>query len=360
MGDTDVALEYYLAVENDGKPGYVTSRWAAGNIALVEARLSRAEELFRAALAEDPDNIIAHERLAFIFGVEARHWEALPHLFDPIRQGRIALEPLVLLGAAGSKSVRNTELIFQATEVDPNDPLPSLGLARMYLDNQDLAEAEQLIRDVLHGLPTQIEAHAILGEIVVESGEAAQVQAWLDQLPDGADQHPEIWYWKAVWAAKLGQSEAAARCLWQALKLQPNHLEANQRLGETLVKLGRDRDAEPFTARAAKLRELLPLLDELYALRENTKPDEAMIGKMMKAAEMTEGLGRLWEAWAWYQIVLVVDPKNTRALKQVQRLGAEVAKDSDQVIADAQPTRYVDLGSLPLPDWKAVTESAGS
>ncbi len=313
MGDADVALDHYLAVENDGGPGYVTSRWAAGNIALVQAQLSRAEQLFQAALSADPHNVIAHERLAFILGVEARHWEALPHLFEPVRQGQIALEPLVLLGVAGSKNVMNTELIFQATEIAPDDPLPSLGLARMYLDNNDLVEAEQLIRDVLQRLPTQIEAHAILGKIVVESGKAAQVQAWIDQLPEGADQHPEIWFWKAVWAAKHGQNEAAARCLWETVKLQPNHLQANQRLGELLAKLGRERDAEPFRERAAKLQALRPILDDLYALRENTEPDEAMVGKMLKAAEMTEGLGRLWESWAWYQIVLVVEPKNTRA-----------------------------------------------
>jgi hypothetical protein len=75
-----------------------------------------------------------------------------------------------------------------------------------------------------------------------------------------------------------------------------------------------------------------------------------MVELMRQAARMTEALGRLWEAWAWYQLVLVVEPKNTQALKQVQRLRAEVSRESDQVIADARPARYVDLGSLPLPE----------
>jgi thioredoxin-like negative regulator of GroEL len=360
LGDNQVAMDYYLRVPDDGSEGYVTSRWAAGNIALAEAGLSRAEELFRAALATDPGNIISHERLAFILGVEGRHWEALPHLFEPIRKGRIALEPLVVLGAAGSRNVMNPQVVFQATETAPDDPLPTLGLARVYLDNGDLEEAERLIRDVLQRRPELVEAHAVLGQIVVERADAAQVKTWIANLPEDAKQHPEIWYWLGVWAAQQQDLRSAARCLWETVKLQPNHLEANRRLSQQLKQLGRDEDAKPFAERAAKLELLKPLLDDLYALRENINPDKAMLDKMIQAAEMTEGLGRLWEAWAWYQLVLVVEPKNTRALKQVQRLGAEVSKIAEQVIPDAQPARFVDLGNIPLPDWNAVTPSPES
>ena len=350
MGETSKALEYYLAVKNDGSDGYVTSRWAAGNIALAEAKLSDAEALFREALAVSPHNVISHERLAFILGVEARHWEAQPHLFDPVRQGRIALEPLILLGVAGARSITNSQMIFQAMEITPDDPLLSLGMARMFLDKGDLAEAKRLVREVLQQRPDQIEAHAILGQVVVQEGDATEVQTWLDDLPDAAEAHPETWYWRAVWAAQQGETKPAARGLWETVKLQPNHLEANRRLAELLPKMGREQDAEPFRQQYEKLEELRTVLNQLYELRENTNPDAAMVELMMQAAKTTEGLGRLWESWAWYQLVLVVEPKNTQALKQVQRIRAEVSRDSDQVIADARPARYVDLGSLPLPE----------
>jgi tetratricopeptide (TPR) repeat protein len=202
--------------------------------------------------------------------------------------------------------------------------------------------------------------HAVLGQIVVERADAAQVKTWIADLPQDAKQHPEIWYWLGLWAVQQQDLPSAARCLWETVKLQPNHLEANRRLSQQLKQLGRDEDAKPFAERAAKLELLKPLLDDLYALRENINPDKAMLDKMIQAAEMTEGLGRLWEAWAWYQLVLVVEPKNTRALKQVQRLGAEVSKIAEQVIPDAQPARYVDLGNIPLPDWNAVTPSPES
>ncbi len=356
MGDTSAALTRYLAVPNDGNPGYVTSRWAAGNIYLFEGKLSQAEALFRAALEIDPHNIIAHERLAFILGVEGRNWEAVPHLFDPIRQGQIAMEPLVLLGVVGGRNVMNPEIIQRTIEVEPDDPRPLIGLARAALLSDDVAKARQYLQDVLQREPGQVKAHALLGRIVVGSDDAAQVQSWLDQLPAEASGHPEIWYWQAVWADKNQQPEAAARCFWETVKLNPNHMLANRRLAELLVDLGRERDAEPFRDKAEKLAEWSQLLDELYELREEQQPDEEMVKKLIQAAETTEALGRFWEAWAWYQLVLSVEPKNTRAGKQIQRLNAEVAEDSPQVIPDAQPARQVDLGSsLPLPDSRGPT-----
>ncbi len=62
-------------------------------------------------------------------------------------------------------------------------------------------------------------------------------------------------YWMLLGrrAQGTGETQVAARCYWEAVKRDPNLLEANYQLGQILMEMGRKEDAKPFLDRAAKL-----------------------------------------------------------------------------------------------------------
>lgn len=348
LGDIDAALTYYRGVPRTSPEQYLISLWSIGNVLLHQGDLRQAERLFREVLEQDPSHRIANERLAFILGVDGRRWESVPHLFEPIRQGFIAIEPLLLLGTVDSRNAEHQEIIAQSRKVNPNDWIPLIGTARIMASERNLDGAETLLHDILEHEPDQIEAHALMGRIIVERGDGERFARWLEQLPPAADNHPGIWYVRGTWAQQLGELEGAARCYWESARLNPNHQHANYRLGRLLMSLGRSDEAQPFLERAKLLENYLQVAVPLYERREY----EPEVGQMMKAAEVCEALGRVWEAWAWYHLILEVDPRNTEARKEQQRLEERRTATMPMILAEAIPTNDLDLSILPLPEFR--------
>ncbi len=351
LGDYDAALKYYQAVSDSDKKLYVTAQWAAGNVNLAQGRLREAEQLYRRSLSVDPKNIVANERLAFVLGIEGRRWESLSYLFEPIKQGHIAMEPLLLLGAVETMGAEQPELIQTALQSNPKDLLPLIGQAHNEVVKGDLKRAAEILEKVLDSLPGQVEAHSLLGLIYTEFDDPVKWQAWIEQLSPASDTHPDSWLARGIWAQNHGQRPAAARCFWEAVRLNPNHQRANYRLAQVLAAMNRKPDAEVFLSRSRLLERLSQLHNLLYKRREQSQD----LGQMIEAAELSERLGRLWEAWAWYHLVLVLDPGHVEARRQVSRLTERISGNPPLVIADAVPTRNIDLAGLPLPSWKDAT-----
>ena len=178
LGDVETALTYFQGVPKSAKDEYVKGLWSTGSILLYQAKLREAEAKYREVLELDPTNYVAHERLAFILGIEGRRWESVPHLLEPIRQGRIYAEPLMLLGTVDTQNADAEKLIQEARKVNPDDWLPLLGTAGVLVSKGKLDEAEGMLREILRHEPNQLDAHAMLGRIVVETGNAEKFAAW--------------------------------------------------------------------------------------------------------------------------------------------------------------------------------------
>ncbi len=349
-GEAEAALAYFTAVPETAQAQYVTSRWSMGNIRLFQGELREAEQLYREALRVDSKSVVACERLAFILGVEGRRRESVPYLLEPIRCGQIYVEPLILLGTVDSRSLEYEGIVEQSRKVDPDYWVPLLGPARVKVYTAKYDEAEAMLREVLRHAPEQVEAHALLGSVVVERHDAENFRAWREALPPAADQHADVWFAKGSWAESHGEPEGAARCYWEAIRLDPSHLKANFRLSRLLVALGKTADAEPFGKRAELLDRLLQVLSKLYERREQ------QLGKdeLWRAGELCESLGRMWEAWAWYSLTRTADPNDATVKQAVDRLTSKVSENPPLTTLDAQPARRVDLSSWPLPTWKTT------
>lgn len=338
-----LALEYLNRIEPKGTATGVNASVLAGNLELARGYAASAERWYRAALQHDPGQLEAHRQLAYLLGVEGRCWEATPHLWAAVRAGDYTLHHLVLLSTS-DPVIKDDAAVTRFQTAVPDDPVPLLGPARTALKANDVTAARRLLLTVTAKARSNVEAWARLGEVYVES-DIGRLPEWNQQLPANADESPQTWVVRGQWCEKLGQLPEAARCYWEAILRDPNHRQANYRLGQTLVALRREGDADIFLQRASNLKGLQLAGDQAYQYPETRY-------WKLQAAELCAKLGRPWEAWAWTQIVVTPDSHETE-LKLLELRERELMDSQSQTLASHNPARQVDLSSLPLPQFRA-------
>ena len=117
-------------------------------------------------------------------------------------------------------------------------------------------------------------------------------------------------------------------------------------LGRLFHSLGDAEHARQFSERAERLRQLGTLVDEVYKDPQNPQ-------LMHRAAELCEVLGRLWEARAWPQTALQLDPNLPWARQAIHRWHASLGEGLD-AMRESCPAFGIELTSFPLPDWSSI------
>ncbi len=344
LNHLDDAVGYYSRVPDTGNDVAFKAIASKADALFQLGRFAESEAAFRRALEFEPHNEILLHRFAALLDAAGRRWDSRPYLLTLVKLGKFTFQELCLLGNF-SAGVDATRKVDQALEAVPGDPDPLLHHARLkLLDNAKPAMAEMLWR-VVRARPSNLEAQGLLGTVLVELGSAGEVQEWQQQLPDDADRHPVIWFAKGLWSEQSGQLEAAARCYWECLLIEPDHNQANYQMGLVLRSLGRGQWAEGFARRAELLTELTK---ELHVAYTEGIPGE----RATKIAQATHALGRYWEAWAWN--VVLVKKGVDEAASTRDRLKKILDKENPpQTLNRLNPASQVDLSHFPLPDWSA-------
>ena len=348
QGRLTEALGYYAQLPAEGGKDAALGLAAAGDILIHQHHASAAETQLRRALAIDPDLLFAHNRLAYLLGIEGRRWESLPHLFELLRAGQCSMEMLLLLGNRQAVLEPSGEL-EQFRQADPDDPLPLIGEARLAVGRTRIQEANRLLKEVLQKDPRQMEAQAELGKLLLANDDP-QLTQWLVEGSFLAEAHPDVWTTRGLWAKQRGDEKGAARCYWEALRRDPGHLAATYQLAVTLESLGESDASRRLSDRAVRLQKLCGVLDLLFSDRENMR-------LLRSAAELTESLGCIWEAWGWHRVILMVDPQVSWAQEGLRRLQADLQSGPPLVVDAENPARQLDLSNFELPRWDAGISS---
>ena len=317
--------------------------------AIRKGRLRLAEAALRRALEAAPDDVRAHRGLVVVLNTLGRRWESWPHAMALIKQGQFAVEDLLFL-ANYDEWYENEPLLRRAFEAEPNNEFVWLGLARIDRHNNRVDAARERLERVVKTNPEVLEAQAQLGRLLLDQRDDAALMRWREALPASADRHPEIWFVRGYWAQRHGQIEAAARCFWEAARLEPVHQRSHYQLALMLTRLGEAKLAKGFMDRARMLADLGTECHPIFL----KGPDHV---RMQRIIELEIGLGHLWEAWAWS--VATADlarregrPDNELELRR-DRLKRRIdAERPPRVVHSSRIAERVSLRSrYPLPQW---------
>jgi len=360
------AIQFYDRISDSPSNDASTARWAAGEVSLQLGRISETILRMEQALALNAGNDRARERLIYLLNLAGRRWDALPHLLELVHQGKSSAQQLLYLGNI-AKSVENEKELSHFLSAAPNDRLPLLGLARIRLREGALDECKRLLTEVLTQSPNLVEAHVQLGKLLLQS-DPQQINSWNRSLPTDAELHPEIWLIRGEWARDHGQPEAAARCFAESLRLDPDHLAALNAMAQVLASLGNPDQARSTANRAAQLEKLLFVFERIMS--DEWSGRQALAQKQMSeleyeqymrskgrlepivfAAQRTLELGRAWEALAWSQYGLSVDPLNRELQSVADKARPLLDRRSTRTHGKVSVVDYQWMQSLKLPVW---------
>lgn len=302
-----------------------------------------AEKQFQRALNINPDNVEVHERLAYLLGLCASSWEAIPHRLQLLKQDRYDAIHLFLL-CVGDTVLENSEELPAFLAASPDDPRVLLGAARAKSDEQDYVATTSLLRRAVTVAPEMVEVHVKLGQLLQDNGSPSDMNLWNSQLPTNAEQHPGVWAVRATWAMRHEQPDAAIRCFWECVVRDPNHERSNYQLSQLLTGRGDALLAETFLQRSKLLTDYFNAVKIAY-----TGSDDSIA---LRAATIAEELDLNWEAAAWYRLL---QKKKSFMKECTAGLQSLAPSFKDPPLARTKPgdssTAHVDLSHFPLPRW---------
>jgi tetratricopeptide (TPR) repeat protein len=347
MQDFGSAMGYFGQVSANDKRLSARSQRERGQIALNSGHMVLAEELLRKSLLTAPGDSTTLDQLIYLLTLEGRGWEAREMIFDRLRSGAVSVNYLVIAARPDRSLEISTQYSGRCLVVAPDEPLPQLALAQKAWRDNNAPLARELVERVLEKHPELIEAHALLCRVIVETGTSEEFQAVCDRLPETAQGHPEIWSSRGIWAENQGQTEAAARCYWESLQLNPNLPNANYRLSQTLVKLGKPDVAVPFAERAQQLAKL--------SLEMTSLSNGVDLQTLPEIISQLESLGRDWEAAGWCQMTFPKSGPQPAWAKQAQaRLCSRLFASTSYTTPAQDPSRHIDLSHFALPILRNV------
>ena len=317
----------------------IASALHAGRLHLRSGQAAQAEIYWKRALELNPGQTEASSELAYLLGIEGRGWEMQGLLLNVIRGGQPTIHHLVLM-AASEPVIKDQALVERCLLRVPDNLNVRVGEARNDLFEGRSSQALTLLRRICERSQASVEARARLGWALLELApdEFLDWQSRIEMLPD----HPELWAVQGAWALRHKDLSAAARCFAKAIQIDSDHRMANYQLGAILSQLGRSAEAQPFLERANKLQQLALLADRIYA-----HPYETF--QMRQALELTAALGRPYEAWAWCQAALKINPNLDWARLNEEKLARWLRSTAPRVIPEALPALPPDLLQTPIP-----------
>jgi tetratricopeptide (TPR) repeat protein len=323
---------------------YGLARRELGRIAFEFGQASAAETFYRESIEANPEDTESIDQLIFLLTLEGRTREAQQRAWDRLRAGIVTPNYLSILGVS-QPSLDATRLFAQkCLSANPGDSLPRLGLALQAWRDDELGEVREQLTPVLKQYPELVEAHALWCRLLVEIDDLDGFVAAHAKLPDGADDHPEIWLARGIWAEKVGQVPAAVRCLGESIRLDPNSRSAHHRLSRALIALGKAEVARPFAERAQRLTHLTL---ELGRLPRQATPDQ-----YRPIIEQLLELGREWEALAWCRRIALETGSLPDWASTIEQQLAPQVEASQLLVAEAGDLfRRIDWNAYPLPDY---------
>lgn len=339
-GRLKVALKYYTqaaSLDSESSDGQL-ALFSAAEIHLELAQLTEAEKLYRQVLNYQPSNGVTNERMAFLLSMTGRRWTALDHYFVLIQSGGASFRELALAADVG-RPVEQPEFLEKCRRLNPDDELVRLALAtHSYTEGK--SDASQQLEMLVKNSPHLVAAQAMRGELLVDGPSDNEFIQWHNALPPAAENSPDIWFVRGLWARKHSELTTARDCFWQTVVQMPFHRRAFYMLGQVLVAL-EDPQAREITDYAELLVQLSQSIDQVL-ISEGHKEKA-----FRETTELLEQLGRIWESCAWAVVARDRFPNATWPAGIFSRHGHKLNSELARIEPESNPVANRPIQRIP-------------
>lgn len=346
------AVQLYRSVK--AADPYTQSRAAtyAGQLMTRElGQLSPAVASLSEAVRLDPKNEEARDALSYLLSIVGRRWESVPHFLAMIRARRSTVGHLIGVSVL-EKTLDGSEILLEAQQRSPNDALPHLGMGRQFLEEQNYPRAEEELLQAVELDSSLAEAHARLGHLWIDNNRLDQWSEWRSRLSESHWEHPEIWVVQGRWERLSGHADAAIRCYLEALRRDPNHRRAVDQAAALL-------NATEHSNLATQLAQRSSDLSLLHVMTSRITEKTNRAETFFEIGELTEKLGRYWEAIGWYREATKRKPNWADPVVKARNLEKRVKDRLDQTYLPDTFFANLDVDAWPLPEESTQVAGQG-
>jgi tetratricopeptide (TPR) repeat protein len=302
----------------------------------------RNRENFKTAISFRIGSLDLYSRLIRICQISGRQSQACTLLNHLLRFRDVPLDFLRLL----ADREKEAALPEQLSEIIPDqtnpDPLMLLGMACANLATGDREAARRRLEIVVARRPDLLAAQSRLGTLLLDES-PDEFAVWCQSVTEDISGLADFWILRGVAAERSRNLQGAARCYWEAVRIDAARHSACYRLG-ALLRLLDHSDAAVMLGWAQKVRQLVEASGSLQDQPQS-------IELMLEAAAATESLGRLSEARAWRRLVasmrhIETNQQNLSAIES--RIGALPTELADH---GNNPATLIDASNWKVPAW---------
>ncbi|MGC6442760.1 MAG: FG-GAP-like repeat-containing protein [Rubripirellula sp.] len=374
--DPEILAQVAQLAHNAGKPehaaDYLVLACVAENydqpqrvqqamIALVGVgKLFQGLDLLRSAIDEHPDQ---HESRRWLFdllmGCEDRQG-GLQHGRRLIRDRQFDIE---LLKALANTEYRTMEVkpLLQMTERFPEDTRPLLGDARQKFDQRDFNGAAEVLQSIIDRFPDYAPAQGLLGRVLAGNENWKSLEKWASTVTSEVAGYPEYWLALGDWARNENDFEKAARCYWEATRIDGELAEPWTKLSLAL-RQAEGISEQPQASVANKNRLITPslvaaingrseMLSQLNQQRQKFERSGSVSRETaIEIAKTLNALGRKWEAEAWCSVALLLPEDDSVPVQEFRNeILQQLTRETPWQISDLYDELRADLTHLAMP-----------
>jgi cytochrome c-type biogenesis protein CcmH/NrfG len=312
-----------------------------GSEEMKKFRGASAEQALRKAIAISADDAESWRLLAQLISIQGRPGETAECLMSLIRLDAFTSGDLLTLAWPNS-AIHDLERVEKLLQAEPENRVPMLAYVGTALNENRLADAEAILKEIIQHHPENLRATALLGILLAER-DAPEFLQWRNHIPAGSILEPETWIAMGTWLRTHNQISASARCFRKSVELDPRHLNALQELGQTMRMLG-EPDISAQILEHARLQQEITELARRIEEQGNFQPARMIISHLEQA-------GRIREAWAWCKVYNNEQRETPIEQSTVERLSNRLSSSLPRTAPDFIPGGNYDWSELAEPDW---------
>ncbi len=301
-----------LSKVSDGEKETAQARLLEGQIELRRNRLMYAEKKLRAAIKADPNMVMPHKELIYIYGVQIRRTElnaefsALSHLI------LLAYDNVFhwcLTRNSDWQREEHNKMLQSYLDADPEDRFSRLALAENWRQLGRREDADKVLAPFPESDP---DARVIRVWLALDRNDEELADSLLADAPENV---PEIDRLIARRALASGDGKTALKHYRSAYQAQPDNRDNVFGMGQALMMTGDPVAAAPFLE-LAKDHDALSTLVQRAATPAG-RNDVTLLKALGAACEKVD---RLPEARAWYNLAIQANALDNDAQKALFRI----------------------------------------
>ncbi|MFM7164613.1 MAG: FG-GAP-like repeat-containing protein [Planctomycetaceae bacterium] len=342
--DWSAAISYFREVPRDGSASSLAAAQLEAELHMKTCSLTDAAACYEYLVSASPGDDGLKSFLASLLVIGGERARADRLLMELLAAGRISLKDLVML-TQRERQPPETQHLLQCADYSGTDPLTLYALAAVDAEAGDAQSAIRRLQRAVAAHPESLPCQTLLGELLLDASDDQALLDWLQQVPADLQETAGIWYLRGLLARRSGQTEAATRALWEAVRLEPLQRRAMFQLGQLLGPV-QPEAATAFQQRADAFLEYSGRMERVL-----NAAGQDVAGFTLMVSILAES-GRVAEAAAWLRM-----DNNRHGQLQLsplvqQRLSELPPRSQSRCEPAASLTARFDLSGLPRPDWQ--------